>query len=395
MFGDVGATAWMAGGLIILPILLALYAYVLYPAVLWMLASAGGGRRAAPFPSEWPSVTITVPVYNEERTLRATLQHVLSLDYPANRRHVLVISDASTDGTDAIAREFAARGVELIRLPRRSGKTAAENAAAAHLRGDIVVNIDATARPAPNALKALVAAFGDPTVGVASGRDVSTGLEAARVNTGETKYVGYEMWVRSLETRLGSIVGASGCFYAIRTAIYESAFPEALSRDFASALIAWEHGLRAVSVDQALCGVPRSGSLNAEFHRKVRTMHRGLATLWYKRALLHPLRHGRFALMLFSHKLCRWLVPPASLAGGIGLALLATNSPGAALALGSLAAALGVSALAFRLPGFSNRFRVLALPSYALLATIAGIMAWWEVLRRQREAIWEPTRRPA
>ena len=317
------------------------------------------------------------------------------MDYPSHRRHVLVISDASTDATNVIAAEYASRGVELVALPKRSGKTAAENAAAPHLRGEIVVNVDATARPAPGALRALVAAFADPAVGVASCRDVSVGADSTTEGTaGESRYVGYEMWVRALETRVGSIVGASGCFYAIRRSLYAARFPEALSRDFASALIAREHGFRAVSVDAAVCLVPRAKSLDAEFRRKARTMQRGLATLWYKRELLNPFSHGRFALMLFSHKLCRWLVPLTLPFGALGFAMLATIYGAIAWLFAGALALLAVSTVARRRRGESVLSRGLALPSYLVMANAAGIVAWWDALRRQQQALWEPTRRP-
>src|SRR5690606_28676925 len=106
-------------------------------------------------------------------------------------------------------------------------------------------------------LKALVRAFEDTTVGVASSRDVSVGDLTAEGNQGESGYVGYEMQVRALETRIGSIVGASGSFFAMRRELHEPGFPEELSRDFASALMAVERGFRAVSVDDAICLVPR------------------------------------------------------------------------------------------------------------------------------------------
>jgi cellulose synthase/poly-beta-1,6-N-acetylglucosamine synthase-like glycosyltransferase len=290
--------------------------------------------------------------------------------------------------------EFSAQGVELIRLPKRAGKTAAENAATAHLRGDIVVNIDATARPAHDALKALVGVFADQTVGVASARDVSTGSSGEETNSGESGYVSYEMRVRALETRLGSIVGASGCCYAIRRELYEAQFPEALSRDFASALIALEHGQRAVSVDDAVCAVPRAHSLDHEFRRKVRTMHRGLETLWFKRQLLNPVRYGRYALMLFSHKLCRWLVSLTLPGAIIGLGILGATWAVGAWMLGAAVAILVASAIALRRPHASGVLRRLALPSYVLMASAAGVVAWWEAFRKERQPIWEPTRRP-
>src|SRR5207249_1884865 len=142
------------------------------------------------------------------------------------------------------------RGVELLRLPERRGKTAAENAARAHLRGTIIVNTDASVRIALQALKPLVAAFADPTVGVASGRDVSVARVGAEANAGESTYVGYEMWVRDLETRVSGIVGASGCLYAIRAELHRQLVPEDLSRDFGAALLGAVAALAALAAGE-------------------------------------------------------------------------------------------------------------------------------------------------
>ncbi|HEX4684864.1 MAG TPA: glycosyltransferase [Gemmatimonadaceae bacterium] len=388
----------LATSLVLAPGALFTYAYAGYPTVLWMAsrrkpAFSVASRTAQ---EEWPLVTLTVPVYNEERNIRAKLDDLLGLDYPADRLHILVISDASTDATERIVAEYADRGVELLRLPHRRGKTAAENAAAACIRGTIVVNSDATVRLPGNALRALVRAFDDPTVGVASGRDVSVGDARPQGNRGESEYVGYEMWVRALETRVGSIVGASGCFYGIRARIYDAGFPEHLSRDFASALMARSNDLRAVSVDDALCYVPRAGSLQAEFRRKIRTMARGLETLWQWRRMMNPRRYGSFAFMLFSHKLCRWLVYLSLPFAAAGLVALATSSLFGAAALAAVAVGTGLGAIALRNGPESLRVgRAGALLGFAFASMFAGVLAWVTVLRRRQNPVWEPTRRPA
>src|SRR5829696_3004848 len=192
--------------LIATPILLFGYAYVGYPLLLKPLAALrrrGPVAPASPTASAsddapaggWPMVTITLPVYNEERSIASAVESILSIDYPADRRQVLVISDCSSDRTDEIVRSFADRGVELVRLAKRGGKTAAENAAGAAARGEIIVNTDATTRIPKHALKELVRAFQDPTVGVASGRDVSAAHASAAAGDGrggEAGYVGYE-----------------------------------------------------------------------------------------------------------------------------------------------------------------------------------------------------------
>ena len=377
-----------------IPFALFAYAYLIYPLLLRVLAARRPSVAPPEDPGEWPSISISLPAYNEERSIGPTLEALLALDYPADRRQILVISDASIDRTDEIVQGFAGRGVELLRLPVRSGKTAAENAAASRLRGEIVINTDATIRIPPHALKPLVRVFQDPTIGVASGRDVSVGRVEQEANRGESGYVGYEMWLRSLETRVGSIVGASGCFYAIRRSLVNSTFPAALSRDFASPLRAREFGYRTVSVDEAVCFVPRTTSLRAEFRRKIRTMARGLETLWYTRSLMNPRRYGVFAWMLVSHKLCRWLVHLALPLALVGLALLAPESVVAQVLLivASLVAVAGTFALAAsetrRLP------LPLAIAGFLVAVNVAALAAWWKAAKGERNPIWEPTRRP-
>jgi cellulose synthase/poly-beta-1,6-N-acetylglucosamine synthase-like glycosyltransferase len=380
--------------LILVPIVLLAYAYVGYPLVLWLVARTKPKPRPFRDPPEWPRISITIPAYNEATSIGPTLESLLALDYPVERRQILVVSDCSTDGTDDVVRGYAGRGVELLRMASRSGKTAAENAALAHLRGEIIVNTDATIRILSGSLKPLIRVFEDPTIGAASGRDLSVGDVRAEVNRGESGYVGYEMWVRSLESRVGSIVGASGCFYAIRRSLVDSAFPPALSRDFASPLRARMLGFRTVSVDKAVCLVPRTTSLRTEYRRKIRTMARGLETLWYKRALLNPLRFGSFALMLWSHKLCRWLVHLTLPGLLLGLALLSATSLTAALVVLAVAFAMTLGVIGMKWPEGRKAPAPIAVCGFALAVNAAAIRAWAKALRGERNPIWEPTRRP-
>lgn len=381
--------------LIFLPVGLFVYSYFLYPALLWLFGVLRRRTPASEDPAEWPRVSISLPAYNEERSIRQTIDNLLALDYPAERLQILVVSDASSDGTDDIVREYAGRGVELLRLPERGGKTAAENAAAPYLTGDIIINTDATIRILPNSLKPLVKVFADATIGVASGRDVSVGDITREASGAESGYVGYEMTVRAYETKTGGIVGASGCFYAIRRNLHIDLFPGALSRDFASAMISKEHGLRAVSVDDAVCLVPRTSEIKAEFRRKVRTMARGLDTLWYKRHLMNPFRYGGFALKLISHKLCRWLVFLTAPGVLVGLAIFAPRSQVARLLLLLAGAATIIGAMAMHQADKRALPKPIAICAFLFAANLAGLLAWSKALRGERNPIWEPTRRPA
>ena len=381
-----------AFAVVFLAVSLILYTYIGYPLLIGVLGSLRRRPQVAPL-AEWPRISITVPAYNEEKEIGATITGLLDLDYPADRREIIVVSDASTDGTDEIVRSFADQGVRLIRMERRSGKTAAENMASVFLTGEIVVNTDASIRIARHSLKPLIATFADPTIGVASGRDISIARGTTNGNPGESRYVGYEMFVRDLETRAGGIIGASGCLYAIRAHLHRTPLAEGLSRDFASALIAREHGFRAVSVPQAICYVPRTHSLRREYNRKVRTMTRGMETLFAMRRVLNPVRYGRFAWMLFSHKICRWGVPWAALGSIVALGILAPEYAAARLLLGGAALAGMLAVAGFAIPTGRKVPALLATPAYLVSGNVAALQSTIKAAHGDRNAVWEPTRR--
>lgn len=377
--------------LLLLPVVLIAYTYGLYPLILRIL-SRGRTLSTAPL-RELPYVSIAVPAYNEEAQIRGAIEALISQDYPASRRQILILSDASTDRTDEIVLEYRERGVELLRMPVRGGKTAAENASCRLLRGEIIINSDSSVRLHPSAVRRLVEAMADPRVGVASTRDVSVARGGATGNATEAGYVGYEMRIRAMETLLGGIIGASGSGYAIRSKLHRLPIREDLSRDFSAALTARTYGYSAVSVDDALCYVPRTGSLRMEYKRKVRTIARGVETLISQAHLLDPMHYGVFSWKLLSHKVCRWMVPTSVVPVAIGLALLAPTYRWAAWLL--VAGILGaiIAAVGALWPPAKPRPRVLSIFTFAVAANIAVIHALSRVAFGHEDHLWEPTRR--
>ena len=376
--------------LIALPLILGIYAYLLYPALLWIFRTSNRSTDAR-VPSDRPMITVVLPAYNEERQIAGAIDSILTQSYPRERMQILVLSDASTDRTDDIVRGFANRGVELFRMPVRGGKTAAENASVSAIKGDIVVNTDASVRLHSQAIQHLIDAMSESTVGVASTRDQSVGIDDKA--SAEAGYVGYEMRVRQLETSAGGIVGASGSGYAIRSGLHKLPVREDLSRDFSAALTAHRHGFRAVSVEHAVCFVPRTPSLRQEFKRKVRTISRGIETLYFNRDLLSVRDHGQFAFKLISHKVVRWLVPLACLPAAVGLLMLAYSQVWARIAAIIALTILLAGIIAIRFEGpLVNRFlprRVTGL----IGANLAVIVAAWRFFVGHEDHMWEPTRR--
>jgi cellulose synthase/poly-beta-1,6-N-acetylglucosamine synthase-like glycosyltransferase len=263
------------------------------------------------------------------------------------------------------------------------------------VRGEIVINSDASVRLHPQATRRLVRAMADPRVGVASTRDVSVTAMQSQTSSlaAEAGYVGYEMWIRDLETRAAGIIGASGSGYAMRAELHKLPVREDLSRDFSSALTAQRHGLRAVSVTDALTYVPRTESVRREYRRKVRTISRGLKTTYANRDLLNPAKHGQFAFKLISHKLMRWFVPILGVPALVALVVLGFRYHAEAIAF---VAAAAIAACAYVALRNDDRADAPALPRMVfgmLAANAAVVQAGWRFVWSAEDRIWEPTRR--
>src|SRR5258706_1037717 len=188
------------------------YTYAGYPLLLLLVSKFRSRpvQRAA-----WtPTVSIIISAYNEERDLATKLENTLALDYPEDRIEIIVSSDCSTDRTDEIARSFASRGVRVHRQPERLGKTAGQNAAVEQAWGQIILFSDDTTHSHPDVLRAMVPSFADPTVGCVAGRLIYVDPTASSVGRGARSYWGYETFLKQHESRVCSLIGASGCLYA-------------------------------------------------------------------------------------------------------------------------------------------------------------------------------------
>jgi hypothetical protein len=203
------------------------------------------------------------------------------------------------------------------------------------------------------------------------------------------------MRLRALETRTGGIVGASGCCYAIRAELHRLPIPPDLSRDFSAPLTAREYGQRAVSVDAAIAFVPRTKSLRREYVRKVRTISRGMETLIRVRYMLNPIRFGVFAWKLFSHKVCRWLMPLSAVPAAAGLAFLAVTDPWAQLMAAGAVIAGATAVVGATWPESKRVPRFISIVAFSVAANVAVIHGIAKLLRASDDKTWEPTRRDA
>ena len=365
------------------------YTYAGYPLLL-VIASTLRPKRVRRDRFE-PTVTIIITAYNEERSLAAKLENTLALDYPRELLEIVVASDCSNDRTEQIVREFSARGVRLCRQPERLGKTAAQNAAVEQAHGEIILFSDATSDYQPDVIRTMMPNFADAAVGCVTGRLVYVDSADSRVGRGARSYWGYETFLKKHESRAGSLIGASGCLYAVRRSAYVPLYHEACS-DFIIATKMVEQRLRAVYEPDAVCTEQTNRRSDAELKMRVRVIAQTFTDLWRHRPMLNPFRTGFYAVQLLSHKVMRYLVPFFLIALFAASAMLAPASFTYRMLFATQLLGYGCALLAWLLEKVGIRSRLLALPQYFVLANVASLIACYQFIRGERYARWEPIR---
>lgn len=370
---------WLCAGFIA-------YVYIGYPIAVRCLAHLKGRRVARA--AIRPTITVVIAAYNEARGIRRKLDNVSGLQYPPELLDIVVASDASSDETDEIVRAYDPVRVRLVRVEGRKGKTACQNVALQSATGEIVVFTDATTRIEPRALIALVENFADPVVGCAAGSLVYEATGANPTGAGGTAYWSYELGLRRAESTLGSLVGVSGCLYAVRRSAYRPIAPELIS-DFVIALHLHEQGLRTVLEPGAVCYEETLDRAGHELSMRVRVAIRSINALVAERHLLNPLRHGRYAWQLWSHKVLRYASPLFWIVTLVASALLAAEPLYLVLlVLQILLIAAGLGGFLLRTTGAG----ILSKPYYFLLTNVASLLAILRYLRGERRVTWKPIR---
>jgi glycosyltransferase involved in cell wall biosynthesis len=361
---------------------LVIYAYAGYPCALMALTLFRD--RPVKKAAITPRISFVIAAHNEEQRIAEKIENTLRQDYPADAMEIIVASDCSTDRTDDVVRSFGRR-VLLVRSRERRGKEAAQQLAVQTAMGKILVFSDcATALP-PNAVSNIVMNFADPTVGCVSSIDRL--VDANGQASGEGMYVRYEMWLRRLETRVNTLVGLSGSFFAARRDVCRHWATDRQS-DFNTLLNAVLMGLRGV-LDVDSTGYYRNiADDRREFQRKVRTVVRGIAVLHAGARMLNPFRHGMFAWQLASHKVCRWLVPFGMIGAAISNAFLIDDSAfyGATFLL---QCAFYIAAIG----GAWTGAPALKIPMFVLIANLGVLTAWLRYARGERLSTWSPSQR--
>lgn len=336
-----------------------------------------------------PKVTIIITAFNEEKRIQEKIENTLALEYPANKLEIIIASDASTDNTDRIIQNYKYSGVILLRVNERRGKENAQMTAVKSATGEILIFTDTATLINKDGIKNIVSNFADRTIGCVSSEDCM--LKEDGHKAGEGAYVKYEMWLRRLESRVNSLVGLSGSFFAARKEVCKD-FSSVLQSDFRTVLNSVKLGLRGVSEQNAIGYYKNLAKDENEFDRKVRTVIRGLTVLFQHLELLNILRYGIFSYQMICHKLLRWTVPMFLIIAFFTNMILSVNSYGYMFIFVCQVLFYGF-ALFVKLMDWKLNHPVLKIPIYFSIVNLSILVAWYKYIRGQRIVIWAPSER--
>ena len=276
------------------------YAYFGYPIILFIAGAIFG--KPVKKQEIYPTISMIIAGYNEEKNIEKKIINCLALDYPAEKLEILIGSDGSNDKTNEIARKYASPAIKLFELPSRQGKPGVLNYLVPKAGGDVLVFADCRQMFDKNALKELSANFADENVGCVSGELILQADENSTVGGGIGFYWNYEKLLRECESKTGSMIGATGAIYALRKNLFTVVPPDMLLDDVYIPMKVVEKGYRAVFDRAAIAYDFISKDAAQESKRKIRT----LAGNWQ---LLPCLGKASISWKFISHKITRVVAP--------------------------------------------------------------------------------------
>jgi len=361
-------------------IFLVTYTYFGYPLILVIVAKfkKNGTAKA----EIYPSVSIIIAAHNEEKDIKNKLDNALSLDYPKEKLEIIVASDNSEDRTNEIVRNYNDSHLKLIAFSEHKGKTYVQNEAAREANGEIILFSDATTSYESQLIKKIVKNFVDPNVGAVGGELIFVNKTKSSIGNGTGLYWKYEKFLKNKESRISSLIGVSGCCYAVRKNLYEPISPDLIS-DFVIAQLIYKKGKKVVYEPEAISYENTCDNPTEEFRMRVRIAIRTLYGVWKMKELLNPFKYGFFTVQLISHKILRYLIPPILIFLFLLNIVLVTLNPELVYKF------IFCLQIVFYVTAVFSR----GMPYYFCLTNLALLIGFWKFLLGEKKVLWSPSRK--
>lgn len=374
---------------------LIIYSYLLFPAILHLLARNKHDNKPSYNSEELPVISVLISAYNEEQVIASKIKSILENDYPSDRLEILVGSDASTDSTNEVLlrmqKEHKCMQIHLFN--ERTGKPGVVNRLVEESNGEILVITDANVMLDITTLREMTKYFAQTEVGLVDSRMINTRLKKDGISHQEKFYISREVKIKHHESIIwGSMMGPFGGCYAVRKSLYKPVPANFLVDDFYINMSVLQQGYQCISNIESKVYEAVSNNLGEEFRRKKRIAAGNFQNLSAFGSLLFSGKPG-VSFCFFSHKVIRWFVP-----------FLVMLTLGASLALGidlliyRILALLQLIILVIPIiDHFLRKIKIHTLPlrfvSHFVLMNLALLAGFMRYLGGIRNNVWQPTRR--
>lgn len=367
-------------------LIIVMYIYAGYPSLLKVLSYRK--KQCKETREYMPTVTIIIAAHNEEQVIEKKIENILSQDYPKDKLQIIIASDASSDRTNKIVKNYFKNDIELYEQKVHRGKSAALNYVVKNMaKGEIIAFNDATTFLEKDSIRKIISYFFDNSIGAVAGKLIFRSLDNSTITGNHGLYWRYEEFLRKSESKIGYLPFVSGAFYAIRKKLY-TPVPEDLPDDSVSPLGVYKQGYLVVYGENALAYETGAKDAGSEFRTKVRGVVRELSSIFHFKVLLNPLKYPLLSWVLFSHRLLRWAASMFLIAIFFASLNLLGNMFYRTLFL------IQVNFYLLAVCGFvvKRNIRVISFPFYFSLVNTAALWGIIKYLSGNRHSTWVPVR---
>jgi cellulose synthase/poly-beta-1,6-N-acetylglucosamine synthase-like glycosyltransferase len=257
--------------------------------------------RQSDAPGYFPTVTVLIPAYNEEKVIRRTIESVIESAYPD--KEIIVVDDGSGDATQRIALGYADRGVKVIHRPN-GGKATALNHGLLFARGEVIVIVDADSQICQNTLAELVRPFRDPDVVAVAGNIKVLNRCNLLTRCQALEYIASININRRALDVFGSVTVVPGALGAYRReALAGGGFydPDTLVEDFDVTIKALKSGKTVQASTTAVSYTEAPATVKDLFKQRIRWYRGNFQALWKHRDAVYNSRYGFLQRLSFPH----------------------------------------------------------------------------------------------
>jgi cellulose synthase/poly-beta-1,6-N-acetylglucosamine synthase-like glycosyltransferase len=383
-------------------IFIVFYAYIGYGILLYILIKIkrifGLSKKGQNSVEYEPDVTLFIAAYNEKDFIAEKIKNSRELEYPANKLHLVWVTDGSDDGTPEALSKY--EGIEVHHLPQRNGKIGAMNRGMKFVKTPIVVFCDANTMLGRESVRRIVKLFSDPKVGCVSGeKRIFNKEKDGAAGAGEGLYWKYESKLKKWDAELYSVVGAAGELFAIRTKLYQEVEPDTLLDDFIISLRVAQKGYTIQYDPDAYAIETASANVKEELKRKIRISAGGIQSVIRLRSLLNIFKFGTLSFQYISHRVLRWTLAPLSLLLLLPIGLILAINEGFSKS-GFYTILLWLQILFYTAALFgwylenkSIKIKILFVPYYFFIMNLSVFLGFKRYLKGSQSVNWERAKR--